>query len=154
MDAEVWDENFHLTTLTLSLLKHETTSICQLEISSGAAFLRQCYPPPQTSQLNKKYTGICCLHTSIFWSQGWINKRYITPDNRAYRVTGHQDWWSYGCPLSKGYATIIRESYSPSWSILHCDKNKRNHYSIYEEIMHDDTKSKEGEIDKLWHMYE
>ena len=82
---------FHLATWNLSWLKHGETSICQLVTSSGTALINK--KNPQTSQLNNKYPGMCCLHPSIFWSQDWINKQYITPSSCAYWVTSPQDWW-------------------------------------------------------------
>ena len=51
-------------------------------------FSKNMLSPPQTYQLNNKYLGICCLHPSIFWIQGWRNKQYNTPYSCAYQVTG------------------------------------------------------------------
>ena len=34
------------------------------------SFAKTKLPHPHPSQLNNKYTGMCCLHPSIFWSQG------------------------------------------------------------------------------------
>ena len=59
--------------------------------------------PPHPSWLYNKYSGMCCLHPSIFWSQGWINQQYITPHSWTYWGTSNQYWWSYGFPPIKGY---------------------------------------------------
>ena len=107
VDAEAWDEKFFTSPHELCIgwsmeclqcvsWKHRQGKLCKNKST-----------PPQTSQLNNKYPGMCCLHPSIFWRQGWINKQYITPGSCAYLVTGYQDWWSYGCPPTKGYTKII-----------------------------------------------
>ena len=105
--------------------------------------------PPHSPPDFKKNPGMCCLHTSIFWSQFWRNKQYITPYSCAYWVPGHQDWWSYGFTPRKGYAKIIKENYYPSWRVWRCEKNNSNPYSRYEEIMHGDNKPKEVDIGKM-----
>ena len=144
----------YLSICTLSWLKHRMPSRFKLATSSGTALQKNIYPPPQPSQLNNKYPYVFCLHPSVFWSKVWRNKQYITPDSWIYLVTGYQDWRSDGCPLRKGYATIIEEHYSPSCSAWRCEKRNSHPYSRYEEIIHGDTKSKEGDIGKWWNLHE
>ena len=128
-------------------------------ISSGNiimdSFKKYIYiPPPHTYQLNNQHPGICYLHPSIFWRQGWSNKQYIAPYSCVYWVTDYQDWWYYGCTPRKGYSTIIEEDYYISCRVWRCEKNNSHTYSRHEEKLHGDTKSKEGKIGKWWNLHE
>ena len=113
---------FYLNTWTLSWWKHGTPSMCQLKTSSGTA-LKKNLPPLSPPDFKKK-PGMFYLHTSTFWTQGWINQQYITPDSWAYWVTSNQDWWSYSCPPSKGCSTRIKGNYSPRCSVWCCEETK------------------------------
>ena len=101
-------------------------------------------PPPQPSQLNHEYPGIHCLHSRIFWIQGWRNQQYITPHICTYWVTRNQEWRSYGCSLRKGWSTIINQHCHPSCSAFRCEATNRHPYSINEKRMYDDNAAKEG----------
>ena len=47
-------------------------------------FVKTKLPPPCLSQIDNKYPGMCFLHPSIFWIQGWINQKDITPHSCTY----------------------------------------------------------------------
>ena len=73
VDAELWYKNvftsphelrlgWSMGRLKCVLKKHHQGKICEKNL--------QLY---RTSQIYNKYPGMCCLHSIIFWSQGWIN---------------------------------------------------------------------------------
>ena len=48
---------------------HMNSVLVEVWDASRAYFQKLCYPP-HPPWLNNKYPGMCCLHLSIFWSQG------------------------------------------------------------------------------------